>query len=167
MASKINLALGTAFAAIALFCFIESSFAQDALVASLAATENDDSDAEDKNDKDEKSGTHRTRKTCSLPTRFVTRPGDNVSLGLTSVSDAVEAETVVVTGTWFETYPVPYPALPPVEGTRINAGKKTSFVKPEEFPTFTGNDYREAMATTPGILVIVASKRGELFQFHE
>ena len=153
MASKINLALGTAFAAIALFCFIESSFAQDALVASLAATENDDSDAEDKNDKDEKSGTHRTRKTGSLPSRFVTRPCDNVSLGLTSVSDAVEAETVVVTGTWFETYPVPYPALPPVEGTRINAGKKTSFVKPEEFPTFTGNDYREAMATTPGILV--------------
>src|SRR4029453_3459045 len=50
-------------------------------------------------------------------------------------------------------YPVPYPALPAVEGTRINAGKKTSFVKPEEFPTFAGNDYREVMATTPGIIV--------------
>ena len=76
-----------------------------------------------------------------------------MSLGLTSVGDAVEADTVVVTGTWFDTYPVPYPALPPVEGTRINAGKKTSFVKPAEFPTFAGNDYREVMATTPGILV--------------
>ena len=43
--------------------------------------------------------------------------------------------------------------MPEVEGTRINSGKKTSFVKPEEFPTFAGNDYREAMATTPGILV--------------
>jgi Fe(3+) dicitrate transport protein len=43
--------------------------------------------------------------------------------------------------------------LPPVEGTRINAGKKTSFVKPQEFPTFSGNDYREVMATTPGIVV--------------
>ena len=43
--------------------------------------------------------------------------------------------------------------MPPVEGTRINAGKKTSFVKPAEFPTFAGNDYREVMATTPGIIV--------------
>jgi Fe(3+) dicitrate transport protein len=40
-----------------------------------------------------------------------------------------------------------------VEGTRINVGKKTSFVKPQEFPTFAGNDYREVMATTPGIIV--------------
>ena len=38
-----------------------------------------------------------------------------------------------------------------MEGTRINAGKKTSFVKPQEFPTFAGNDFREVMATTPGI----------------
>ena len=64
-----------------------------------------------------------------------------------------EAESVIVTGSWFDAYPVPYPALPPVEGTRINIGKKTSFVKPEEFPTFAGNDYREVMATTPGIIV--------------
>ena len=76
-----------------------------------------------------------------------------MSLALTSVGETCEADTVVVTGTWFDTYPVPYPALPPVEGTRINAGKKTSFVKPAEFPTFAGNDYREVMATTPGILV--------------
>ena len=59
---------------------------------------------------------------------------------------------MVVTGS-VDIYPVPYPALPPVEGTRINSGKKTSFVKPAEFPTFAGNDYREAMATTPGIIV--------------
>ena len=42
MPSKITLALGTALAGIALCCFVESSFAQDALVASLDATENDD-----------------------------------------------------------------------------------------------------------------------------
>src|SRR4029078_12712219 len=54
---------------------------------------------------------------------------------------------------WFDAYPVPYPALPPVEGTRINAGKKTSFVKPAEFQAFAGNDYREVMTTTPGIIV--------------
>jgi Fe(3+) dicitrate transport protein len=152
MPSKITLTLGMALAGIALCCFVESSFAQDALVASVNATENDDSDAEDKDDRDDKSS-KRTRMTGKLPSRFLARSGDNVSLGLTSVGEAVEAETVVVTGSPFDVYPVPYPALPPVEGTRINVGKKTSFVKPAEFPAFAGNDYREVMATTPGILV--------------
>lgn len=62
-----------------------------------------------------------------------------------------EMESVIVRG--FEVEPVEYPALPEVEGTRINSGKKTSFVKPEEFPTIANNNYREALATTPGILV--------------
>ena len=67
MPSKITLALGTALAAIALCCFVESSFAQDALVASLAATENDDRDGEDKDDKDEKSGRRSNTYNGSLP----------------------------------------------------------------------------------------------------
>ena len=46
-----------------------------------------------------------------------------------------------------------YPALPEVEGTRINSGKKTSFVRPEEFPSIANNDSRELLATTPGLLV--------------
>jgi Fe(3+) dicitrate transport protein len=153
MPSKITLALGTALAGIALCCFIESSLAQDALDASIAATENDERDAEDKDDKDEKSGSHRARTTDHLAGGYLPRPGGNLSLGQTNVSQTGEVEAVVVTGTWFDPYPVPYPALPPVEGTKINAGKKTSFVKPAEFPTFAGNDYREVMATTPGILV--------------
>jgi Fe(3+) dicitrate transport protein len=152
MSSKITLALGTALAGIALCCFVESSFGQDALVESLAATDND-RDADDKDDKDEKSRRRRTRTGGSLPSASVAWHDDNVSLGLTSVSEAAEAETVVVTGSPFDVYPVPYPALPPVEGTRINAGKKTSFVKPQEFPALAGNDYREVMATTPGIIV--------------
>jgi Fe(3+) dicitrate transport protein len=83
----------------------------------------------------------------------LTNPSESLSLAVTNFSETAEVEGVVVTGTWYDTYPVPYPALPPVEGTRINAGKKTSFVKPQEFPTFAGNDYREVMATTPGIIV--------------
>ena len=63
-----------------------------------------------------------------------------------------EVEHVVVTGA-FDINPVEYPSLPEVEGTKINSGKKTSFVKPEEFPSIANNDYREATATTPGILV--------------
>src|SRR4030095_651653 len=77
---------------------------------------------------------------------------ENRSLAMTNIAETAEAEAIVVTGS-FDIYPVPYPALPPVEGTRINAGKKTSFVEPQEFPTFSGNDYREVMATTPGIIV--------------
>src|SRR6476620_9862200 len=109
MPSKITLTLGTALAAIALCCFVESTFAQDAVVASLEATENDDREAEDKDDKDEKSGRNRTRTTSSLSSRFLALYGDNVSLGLTSVGEAAESETVVVTGSPFDAYPVPYP----------------------------------------------------------
>ena len=130
MPSKITLALGTALAGIALCCFIESSFGQDALDAFFAAAENDDGDAENKDDKDEKSARRRTRATSHLSSPSLTWPGGNVSVGLTNVSETAEVESVVVTGTWFDAYPVPYPALPPVEGTKINAGKKTSFVKP-------------------------------------
>jgi Fe(3+) dicitrate transport protein len=155
MSSKITLGLGTALAAIALFCFIESSLAQDALVPSLAATENDDCDTEDKDDKDGKSQSESRRSgdPVNVISKFLLGSSESLSLGITDASETGEVEGVVVTGTWFDTYPVPYPALPPVEGTRINAGKKTSFVKPEEFPTFAGNDYREAMAMTPGIIV--------------
>ena len=74
---------------------------------------------------------------------------NDVRLAQTTI---VESEGITVTGT-FDVQPVEYPALPEVEGTKINSGKKTSFVKPEEFPAITNNDYREATATTPGILV--------------
>jgi outer membrane receptor for Fe3+-dicitrate len=73
-------------------------------------------------------------------------------MAMDSTAHAAEAESVVVSGS-FDIDPVEYPALPPVEGTRINSGKKTSFVKPEEFPAVSDNDYREVMATTPGIIV--------------
>ena len=46
MSSKITLALGTALAGIALCCFVESSFAQDAVVASIAESDTDDADDE-------------------------------------------------------------------------------------------------------------------------
>ena len=154
MHSKVALALGTALAAIALCCFVESSLGQDALTIPVA--ENDDVDADGADDKDEKSRRRRSHKSGgSVNTKNApwANANENRSLAVTSVTQMAEAESVIVTGSWFDAYPVPYPALPPVEGTRINIGKKTSFVKPEEFPTFAGNDYREVMATTPGIIV--------------
>ena len=152
MCSKVTAALGTALAGIALCCFVQSSLAQDALTASIAASDNDDVEGDDT--EDDKSRRRRTHKGGSNVNNAPwTDANENRSLAVTSVTEMAEAESVIVTGTWFDTYPVPYPALPPVEGTRINAGKKTSFVKPQEFPTFAGNDYREVMATTPGIIV--------------
>ena len=74
-----------------------------------------------------------------------------MSLGLTSVGDAVEADTVVVTGSWFDTYPVPYPAA---GGGNANQCRQENLVrKTSRVPAFAGNDYREVIATTPGILV--------------
>jgi Fe(3+) dicitrate transport protein len=154
MPSTITLAVGTALAGIALCCFIESGFGQDAVVAPIM--ESDSDDADDTDGRDDQSARPRARPNGNLVTansRFLINSDESLSLAATSVTETAEVESVVVSSRWFDTYPEPYPALPPVEGTRINAGKKTSFVKPEEFPTFAGNDYREVMATTPGILV--------------
>jgi Fe(3+) dicitrate transport protein len=155
MCSKVTLALGTVLAGIAFCCFVESSLAQDALTAPMAASDNDDVDGDEADSKDEKSRRGRSNKSGSdinAHNAPWANAGESLSLGVTSLADTAEAEGIVVTGS-FDIYPVEYPALPPVEGTRINVGKKTSFVKPQEFPTFAGNDYREVMGTTPGIVV--------------
>jgi Fe(3+) dicitrate transport protein len=155
MCSKVSFALGTALAGIGLCCFVESSLAQDALTVPVAASDNDDVEGDETGSKDDKSRRRRSHKSGSdvnTDTAPWANAGQSLSLGVTSLADTAEAEGIVVTGS-FDIYPVEYPALPPVEGTRINAGKKTSFVKPQEFPTFAGNDYREVMATTPGIVV--------------
>jgi Fe(3+) dicitrate transport protein len=155
MHSKVTLALGMALAAIAFCCFVESGLAQDALTAPVAESDNDDVDGDDTDSKDEKSHRRRSHKSGgNINTDNVpwANANENRSLAITNIAETADAEGIVVTGA-FDIFPVEYPALPPVEGTRINAGKKTSFVKPEEFPTFAGNDYREVMATTPGIIV--------------
>jgi|GEM_PF-141809 len=153
MHSKVSLAFGTVLAAIGLFCFAQSSTAQDALVASLPASDNDDIDADDRQDKSRRPPSRPGGNCVNANSGLLISSSESLSLGITNLSEPADAESIVITGMWSDAYPVPYPALPPVEGTRINAGKKTSFVKPEEFPTFAGNDYREVMATTPGILV--------------
>ncbi len=155
MHSKYALALGTVLAGISLYCFVESGLAQDALTAPVATSETDEVDGDEAGSKDEKSRRRHSQKRSSSQNTSAgpwAKPNENRSLAATSVAETADAEGVVVTGS-FDVYPVEYPALPPIEGTRINAGKKTSFVKPAEFPTFAGNDYREAMATTPGIVV--------------
>ena len=152
MFSKINLALGTALVGIALCCFVDPSLAQEALALPVAAGDNDDDDADDKDDKSHRRRPGRSGSVVNTDSALLANAVEKLSLAQTTVTETADAEGIVVTGA-FDIYPIEYPALPPVEGTRINAGKKTSFVKPAEFPTFAGNDYREVMATTPGIVV--------------
>ena len=45
------------------------------------------------------------------------------------------------------------PFLPAVQGTRINSGKKTSVIDLDEFPRITNNNYRQALAKTPGLFI--------------
>ena len=45
------------------------------------------------------------------------------------------------------------PFLPDVQGTRIYSGKKTSIVDLDRLPRITNNNYRQALATTPGLFV--------------
>src|SRR5688572_22202303 len=43
------------------------------------------------------------------------------------------------------------PFLPDVERTRINSGKKSSLIDLDAFPRITNNNYRQALALTPGL----------------
>ena len=131
------------------FLFIQPGDAQETLQPLVA----DDSEANDSESDADKNHSARPLERATVRVTpdgmFLPDPDQSLSLGL--VSPAVESDQLVIVG--FEVKLPDYPALPDVEGTRINVGKKTSFVKPKEFPTIANNNYRQAMATTPGILV--------------
>ena len=143
MLRKSQIRFAPALVALALFSFPQFAAAQEAL-PSIATTESGDDS--DENDSDSEKPRHHLRVTTN-GTLLPAKP-----LSFAAVTETVsEIERVVVHG--FDVNPVEYPALPEVEGTRINSGKKTSFVRPEEFPEIANNNYREALATTPGLLV--------------
>ena len=45
------------------------------------------------------------------------------------------------------------PFLPDIEGTRINAGKKTSNIQLKDLPMISNDNYRQVIATTPGLIL--------------
>ena len=45
------------------------------------------------------------------------------------------------------------PFLPDVEGTRINAGKKTSNIRLNDLPEISNGNYRQVIAKTPGLIL--------------
>jgi len=130
------------------FFFIQPVDAQETLPARLAEDDREINDA----DEDKKQPAPPLKHTAARVTPDgMLLPDPDQSLSFALVPSTPETDELVIVG--FEIKPPDYPALPAVEGTRINSGKKTSFAKPDEFPTITNNNYREAMATTPGILV--------------
>lgn len=71
-----------------------------------------------------------------------------------AASGAVQQlDEVQVTAPYLETDFVAGPFLPDVEGTRINAGKKTSNILLSELPTISNDNYRQLIATTPGLVL--------------
>jgi Fe(3+) dicitrate transport protein len=45
------------------------------------------------------------------------------------------------------------PFLPDVQGTKINVGKKTTMLDLDALPRITGNNYRQALAQAPGLIL--------------
>jgi Fe(3+) dicitrate transport protein len=159
MSSRNNLLLLPALLAVGLFAFSQTTLAEESIVPALSDVDNDLDDA-DSDDGDRSQGHKRSTASSNasvLPAAESVTANGTLRLDSSSeftfapVVQTAETEAVVVRGFYVD---LPeYPALPEVEGTRINSGKKTSFVKPEQFPTINNNDYREALATTPGLLV--------------
>ena len=133
------------------FFFVQPSAAQQALVPPALAGDETETDENDEDSDKIHPIPHRSAPTGRVTGDGTPLPKADEEISLALVTDPFETEQLIIVGT--EVKPVEYPALPEVEGTRINSGKKTSFVKPEEFPSIANNDYRELLATTPGLLV--------------
>ena len=159
MFSRNNLLLLPALLAVGLFAFSQTSLAEETIVPALSDVDTDLDDADDGDG--DASRTHKRVRAAqnarsaemakAVTENDAIRLDSGAAFTFAPVAQTAESERIIVRG--FEIEPPEYPALPEVEGTRINSGKKTSFVKPEEFPTVANNNYREVMATTPGILV--------------
>ena len=70
---------------------------------------------------------------------------------LVAQNSPVTLDTVLV-----EADGVPFeqePFLPPTDGVKINAGKKSSVIDLDAFPQITNNNYRQALAKTPGLFL--------------
>lgn len=72
----------------------------------------------------------------------------------TPTTPPTELGTVVITAdAEREETPIKIPYLPPVEGTKIYAGKHASVIEMKAIPQVISNNYRQAFALTPGLMV--------------
>jgi Fe(3+) dicitrate transport protein len=152
MLVRSNTTFVVGFIAIGLFAFLQPCTADENLATLLPSGDNDEVENADDDEKKNVSRISKSAERVTADGMLLPNAEEPRSLAVTTETETAHVESVVVTGS-FDVNPVEYPALPEVEGTKINSGKKTSFVRPEEFPAVTNNDYREATATTPGLLV--------------
>ncbi len=82
---------------------------------------------------------------CSLPALAQAPPGGNTSTG-------TELKPLVVYGESEEEGAVQNQFLPVVEGARIFAGKRATVIDLDALPKVQANNYRQALALTPGLL---------------
>jgi len=71
----------------------------------------------------------------------------------TATNTPVQLPEVVVSGEAESAETVQGPFLPAVQGTQINAGKKTSVLDFDQLPKINNNNYRQALSQTPGLLL--------------
>ncbi|MBA2623473.1 MAG: TonB-dependent receptor [Chthoniobacterales bacterium] len=71
--------------------------------------------------------------------------------GAAAAQDAVTVGEVRVEAEAESDETIQAPYLPAVLGTRIYSGKKTAVIDLDEFPRITNNNYRQALAKTPGL----------------
>ncbi len=72
---------------------------------------------------------------------------------LATAQEPAELQEIVVESEAEADEVVQGPFLPDVQGTKIYAGKKTSVIDLDRLPEITNNNYRQALATTPGLLI--------------
>ncbi|MBL9191852.1 MAG: TonB-dependent receptor [Opitutaceae bacterium] len=65
----------------------------------------------------------------------------------------VQLPTVRVEAEAEQDHLVQGPFLPDVQGTKVNVGKKTTLLDLDALPRITGNNYRQALAQAPGLIL--------------
>jgi len=73
------------------------------------------------------------------------------------VEDATELPSMTITADALMEPPIKIPYLPPVEGTKIYAGKKATSLSLESLPEVQANNYNQAFALTPGLQIADAA----------
>ena len=96
---------------------------------------------------------HVVRPLGALPAVLIAGIGSSTALfaqDLTAPEQPrLTLDTVTVEAEGGSTVQAPF--LPPVAGTMIYSGKKTSVIDLDALPPITNNNYRQALAKTPGL----------------
>jgi len=89
---------------------------------------------------------------CALAlTAAILAAGTAAAQGDTNAPAQLPAIVVTAEAEASETVQAPF--LPPVLGTQVYSGKKTSVLDLDELPKISNNNYRQALAKTPGLLL--------------